>query len=234
VIFVAFVDVRSRSVRLKLWPKVWPEPEPKVGPSRIQARCELGHDSAPAVRARRGFGTEIRNEGQMDEQRAPANGLIQAAFGLLAYSGFELGNDGIKIHLVRIVHQSVFRKIAAIRPQCVQTVRLEDISECRTGSPQPLLPSREPQTRLIPFRFDCPNICGCTVGGPMASRGGLTQSKKINDLSVRGTPQSSHTIIRLSARGCPTDCRLSRRSRTVAANRGAAGIAGRRVVCRSQ
>ena len=33
----------------------------------------------------------------------------------------------------------------------------------------------------------------------MVPRGGLTQSKKINGLSVRGTPECSHTIIRLSA-----------------------------------
>src|SRR5262245_50434287 len=30
-------------------------------------------------------------------------------------------------------------------------------------------------------------------------RGGLAQSKQINDLSVRGTPESPYTIIRLSA-----------------------------------
>jgi hypothetical protein len=30
-------------------------------------------------------------------------------------------------------------------------------------------------------------------------RGGLAQSKKTNDLSVRGTPESSRTITRLSA-----------------------------------
>jgi hypothetical protein len=33
----------------------------------------------------------------------------------------------------------------------------------------------------------------------MVPRGGLAQSKQINDLSVRGTPESPYTIIRLSA-----------------------------------
>jgi ABC-type sugar transport system ATPase subunit len=33
----------------------------------------------------------------------------------------------------------------------------------------------------------------------MVPRGGLAQSKKTNDLSVRGTPESSRTITRLSA-----------------------------------
>jgi hypothetical protein len=36
--------------------------------------------------------------------------------------GFEPGNGGIKIHLVRFVRQGAFRKIAALRPQCVQEV----------------------------------------------------------------------------------------------------------------
>src|SRR5262245_58686568 len=37
--------------------------------------------------------------------------------------GLEPGNGGIKIHLVRIIHQHAFRKIAAIRLQWVQDVR---------------------------------------------------------------------------------------------------------------
>src|SRR5215471_17564195 len=38
----------------------------------------------------------------------------------------------------------------------------------------------------------------------MVPRGGLTQANEIIDLRVVGTPRSSHTIIRLFCRRCPT------------------------------
>src|SRR5256886_1237218 len=46
------------------------------------------------------------------------------------------------------------------------------------------------------FKVDCSFTKSFVV-----PRGGLAQSKKINDLRVRGTPESSHTITRLSAAG---------------------------------